>query len=212
MKRHPNFTNVEIIRTNPIASRWLNLFKASYETINNKSGVWEFVSRNQNPQLTPHIAAVVIVAFVKNGDQYKLLLSSEFRIPIGCREFGFCAGLIDHDETPEFTAQRELREESGLLVTRYVKTSPAIVSSAGLSDESVHMVFVEAKGELDHKEQEKMEDIETYLIGNDEIKELVNGKFRGNKVTIAAKAWPVLHMISVLLECNLTFEEIIEKI
>lgn len=185
------------------SGRWLNLFNIHYRRPKKEGGftggIWSFVSRNKNPELGKLVTnAVVIVATVNRPEGKRLLISKEYRFPIGGYEWGFSAGLMDKNETPEAAAKRELFEETGLTVTKVVSVSPPIVSSAGLSDETVQMVFVEAEGELTTKNQEENEDIESWLFDYDAIVRLCDrtGEFEG--VIIAAKAWPILYMFKQL--------------
>lgn len=206
---HKNFKAVRVQRVNADKQRWMNLFRVDYRTNNNKDGTWLFVSREEDPQLEPAVNAVIIVALVKTKDGPRLLCASEFRIPVGCREYGFHAGLIDKGEQPEEAACRELREESGLNVTKIVYTSPPIVSSAGLSDECVRLVFVEAEGIISKDKQEKNEDINSFLADKECIARLVEHReeFVG---VIAAKAWPILFMFKLLGEKGLSLTEAFE--
>lgn len=184
-------------RVNATLTKWLNLYSLKYDH-NGKVGYWYFAARKDPPVLAPSVDAVVVVCTVNTPEGKRLLVTSEFRPVIGTREFGFVAGLIDGDEKPEDAAKREVHEEAGLTVTKVVKVSPPIVSSAGLSNEAVIMVFVEAEGDVSNLHNEPGEDIHPFLLDFEGVCDLTNrrGKFEG--VSIAAKAWPVLYMIEQL--------------
>lgn len=174
--------------------RFLNLWEIDYETSTGFKGVWAFCTRKKEPTLSsPTSDAVVIVATVREPDGVKLVLTAEYRLPVGGLEYGFPAGLIDKGESPADTAKRELKEETGLDVVRITQVSPPIVSSAGMSDEAVTLVFVEATGTISTDGQEGTECIQPYLADMKEVADLCyrRGKYEG--VTIAAKAWPVLY-------------------
>lgn len=174
--------------------KWLNLFDLNY-IHNGKQGSWQFVSRKSNPKFSQvESDAVVIVPILDN----LLVVTKEFRFPIGDYELGFPAGLIDSGETVEEAACRELFEETGLKVTRFVKSSCPIISSAGLSDESVNMVFVECEGTPTNAGCENTEDIEIQLLDYDEVTNLVNTKDK----KIGAKAWIVFLMFHWLGEIS----------
>ena len=207
--KHKNFAEACVLRVNEKSQRFLNLFVAKYKTHAGKQGEWTFASRSPDPQLAPSINAVIVVAMVRTDAGPRLLCTSEFRIPIGCREYGFCAGLIDKGETPEEAAARELKEETGLTVTKVVLVSPPIVSSAGLSDESVQLVFVEAEGEISTAGQESHEDIKPFFADAETIARMVQmtEEFDG---AIAAKAWPVLWMIDFVLNMGVHLDQIFD--
>lgn len=175
--------------------RFLNLWEAEFEH-NGKPGKWTFASRNNlpDPSKPPVVNAVIVFAIVKKPEGNFLLVTSEYRVPIGGREYGVVAGLKELNESAYTAAVREVHEETGLKVTKHIRTSPPIISSAGLSDECTVLVFVEAEGELSSEHLEENEDIEPMLLDYAGVCDLCNqrGKFEG--VMIAAKAWPVLYM------------------
>jgi ADP-ribose pyrophosphatase len=132
--------------------------------------------------------AVVIIATVEIGGEKKLVVTKEFRVPIWDYEYGFPAGLIDDGEDVEETVRRELKEETGLELVKVKHISKPVFSSAGLTDESCHMVLVEAKGEISNEWLDHTEDIETLLLDVEGIRDLLDSDKK-----IAAKAWGLLY-------------------
>lgn len=175
--------------------KWLNLFDVDYTTENGNKGSWTFASRKQQPTLGgPLVAdAVVIIPLLKVGRQRKLVTIKEFRIPLGDFEHGFPAGLYDHNETAEKVAKRELKEETGLKMTKVLYVGPACVSSAGLSDESVVYVVCECTGEVSVDGNEATEDITVNILDIDGLRELRNSQDK-----ISAKALPFLLMFDAM--------------
>lgn len=176
-------------------NRWLNLFQVSYETPNG-NGEWQFASRKKNPEPSTDplkADAVVIVPLWKQGRQRKLVVLKEFRIPLGDYEYSFPAGLPGDGEDLKAAAARELLEESGLKLTKVLAVSPPVVSSAGLSDESVVMMVVECVGEPNSRSAEHTEDIEVKLLDYEAVCRL-----RRSNEKISAKTWPVLLMFEAL--------------
>jgi len=163
--------------------KWLNLFATP-----KKDGEdYLFASRKKNPDIEKNEDAVVIVAYKRTDDGIKLIVTKEFRLPLDGYEWGFPAGLIDGDEGLYGAAKRELKEETGLDTLKLLYVSPQLYSSAGLTDESVAMVFVEATGELSTEGNEADEDIIVYEMTPDEVSHLVcSGK------RIGAKAWAIM--------------------
>lgn len=175
-------------------TRWLQLFNIQYSQPNG-TGFWSFVSRKKNPSPgdgKPLVAdAVVIIPLLKDGRNRKVVTIKEFRIPLGAYEYGFPAGLYDHNETAEVVAKRELKEETGLKLTKVLYVSPPVVSSAGLSDESVVYVVCECTGEPNTDGNEGTEDIEVNILDSDGIVNLINSNHN-----ISAKALPFLLMFA----------------
>jgi ADP-ribose pyrophosphatase len=171
-------------------SRWLKMFNVYYGLENGKSGVWTFASRKASPKPgQPLVAdAVVIIPLYKDGPVTKLVTIREYRIPLGFYEHGFPAGLYDHNESAEDVARRELKEETGLDLTKILHISPPVVSSAGLSDESVVYIVCECTGNISTAGNEGTEDITVNILDKDQTIQLLDGN-----EPISAKAYPFLY-------------------
>jgi len=169
------------------AEKWLNLFEVRYigRTGNEKS--WQIASRQNEPKcLTGSYRqpdAVVIVPF--HTARNKMVIIREYRVPLDGYEYGFPAGLVDNGESAEQAARRELMEETGLKVSRFIKVSPPIYSSAGMTDESVAMVYVECEGEPSNSANTDSELIEILFISPDEALDLLSD----TTLKFDAKAW-----------------------
>jgi len=145
----------------------LNLFRTRYEDRRGEPKGWIFASRQDPPRLVSGKwdlpDAVVIVPY--HLTQRKLVIIEEFRVALGGYQYGFPAGLVDAGETIEATCRRELLEETGLTLRRILRQSPPVLSSSGITDESVSMVFVECEGTPSNKANEGSEDIQTLFVG-----------------------------------------------
>ena len=170
--------------------KWLNLYDIEYQRDNMKTPHhWLMCSRKQNPVTDAAEAdAAVIVPILKTPDGPRLVVTKEFRAPLNDYEIGFPAGLIDEGESIEATVIRELKEETGLDAEKIHHISMPVYSSAGLTDESVCMVLVEASGTPSTDMNEEHEDIEVILMDANDIRSLL----KSNK-KIAAKAWGLLY-------------------
>jgi ADP-ribose pyrophosphatase len=100
-----------------------------------------------------HPGAVVIMAFLDNGD---LLFEKQFRYPLRQVFWELPAGKIDAGEDILFTAQRELREETGYSARewRYLGVMHPCI---GYSDERIEIfeargLQFEGEQQLDHNE------------------------------------------------------------
>jgi len=169
--------------------KWVNLFEVDYARKKQPKRRWIMCSRNDDPIAGASRAdAVVIVATIDADGEKKLVVTKEFRVPIWDFEYGFPAGLIDDGEDVETTVARELKEETGLELVRIRHISTPVFSSAGLTDESCHMVLVEAKGQVSDKWLDDSEDIEVLLMDVEEIRDLL-----ASDKKITAKAWGLLY-------------------
>ncbi len=170
-------TNIKTIKATP----FLEFNEIHFNDKNGKPAKWYSVSRVGGTN------AVVIVAYVDTDEGRKIVVTKEFRVPIGDYEWGFPAGLIDEGESVEQTVARELKEETGLDVVEVLEVSPFVYNSAGLTDEAVSMAYVKADGVLSTDFLESSEDIETFLMGKDEVEDLL-----GSESKLGAKSWIVL--------------------
>ena len=170
--------------------KWLNLFNVSYVDRNGDHKIWQIASRAKEPKcVTKDFAqpdAVVMVPFHKS--KKKMVITKEYRVPLADYEYGFPAGLIDEGETVQQAACRELKEETGLELTRFIKIGPSIYSSAGMTDESVSMVYIECDGDPSNERNEGSEDIEVIFVSREEASQLWND----SSLKFDAKAWIVL--------------------
>jgi ADP-ribose diphosphatase len=74
-------------------------------------------------------------------------------------------------------------------VTRVLKTSPCLYSSAGITDESMTLVYVECDGEPSAGGNEASEIIEVLFVSPQEAGRLC----RNSSLKFDAKAWLVLN-------------------
>lgn len=168
---------------------WVNLFDVRFRRKAQTEKSWVMCSRKERPiEDAPKADAVVIVPTIETDEGIRLVVTKEFRVPIWDYEYGFPAGLIDDGENMEQTVARELKEETGLEVVKIKHVSAPVFSSAGLTDESCHIVLVEAKGEVSDKWLDHTEDIEVLLLDVEGIRDLL-----ASDKKIAAKAWGLLY-------------------
>jgi len=172
------------------AEKWLNLFDVRYVARSGDEKSWKIATRQREPKCIndsfDQLDAVVIVPFHKVKD--KMVITREYRVALNDFEYGFPAGLVDDGETVEQATRRELREETGLTVRRIIKNSPPIYSSAGMTDESVTMVYVECEGQPSTSANTESEIIETLFISPDEALRLLSDP----ALKFDAKAWLVI--------------------
>jgi len=146
--------------------KYLNLFSINYTDRHNQDKSCQIASRKDIPKCVSGEFdlpdAVVIVPY--HQKKQKLVLISEFRVALGGFQYGFPAGLLDRNESVEDAGARELKEETGLRVTRVLNVGPPVYSSSGMTDESVAMLYVECDGEASKAGNESSEEINTLFV------------------------------------------------
>ena len=170
--------------------RWLNMFDVNYVAKSGEIRAWQLVTRQKQPKCVSgnyqQPDAVVIVPF--HIVEKKMVILREYRVPLNDYEYGFPAGLVDRGESVEQATRRELMEETGLTVSRFIKASPPIYSSAGMTDESVAMVYVECEGAPSTTANTASELIEILLVSPNEALALL----KDTTLKWDAKAWLVI--------------------
>lgn len=163
-------------------TKFLSLYNAEY--LNKKGNVkhWMIASRKDintlNAQLfegkKENIDAVAIVAI--HSDFKKLVLVKQYRVPVNDYLYELPAGLIDDAEDVFTTAKRELFEETGLNLLKIDKTKKAIplYASAGMTDESISLVYCICDGDASTKNLEDDEDLEVVLVSKEEASDLLS--------------------------------------
>lgn len=170
--------------------KWINMFEVSYQDKSGRNKSWQVATRASQPKCVSHQFrepdAVVIVAL--HTTKKKLVITREFRITLADYEYGFPAGLVDDGEGVEQAVRRELKEETGLDLSRVIRHSPPIYSSAGMTDESVAMVYVECSGRPSTAGNTSSELIEVDLVSPSQATRLC----KNSMLKFDAKAWLVL--------------------
>jgi ADP-ribose pyrophosphatase len=170
--------------------KWLNLFDVDYKDKNGLNKSWQVATRASQPKcLSRRFAepdAVVIVPF--HTMENKLVITREYRVALADYEYGFPAGLLDEGESVDQTVRRELMEETGLTLTRVIRTSPPVYSSAGMTDESVAMVYIECSGRPSTAGNTASESIEIDFVSPSQAARLCDN----TTLKFDVKAWLVL--------------------
>lgn len=120
--------------------------------------------------INPDGVIIGIYRFVDG--KLEILMTKQFREPIGNYVFSIPAGLIDKGENAKQAAIREAKEEAGLLSLKNIEIlTPLSPSSSGLSDESNAFVMAEA-GPQSSSALEEFEDICTKFVSIDKCLEM----------------------------------------
>ncbi|MGJ8638004.1 MAG: NUDIX domain-containing protein [Opitutaceae bacterium] len=167
---------------------WLKMVVAEVE-IRGVIKKWTYCTRRENLDTEPSVPdAVVIVPFVREAGETRVLLINEYRTSINRTMYGFPAGLVDAGEAVGASAGRELLEETGYRVVDTLDQSPpTLYPSAGVTDETFQYVFVEATyhGE---PQLEGTEEIELELFTLDQLRALLE-----TQPAMCGRTWPLCY-------------------
>lgn len=162
-------------------TKFLNLYKAKFRSKSGKIGYWTIASRKNYKKLHEFLFnnnnqgpdAVVIVAL--HEPTGKLVIIKQFRIPLNDYVYELPAGLVDDNEDIVDTMKRELKEETGLEVTKIIENmgSKNAYGSTGMTEESIALMYCKCTGEVSSDYMEDDEEIETLLISKEEAYELL---------------------------------------
>ena len=170
-----------------VSDGWIKKYVLTYDMPDGSVHPYEVASRKSledyralleanDAGLAPRSSDAVCI--VARTPRDTLVMIREFRYPLNSWCTAFPAGLVDEGEDLAECACRELEEETGYAVVEGTAVRPlpqAGYSSTGMSDETVHVVFVEAEKTRDaHTEPNEfievfelpIADVRTFLDGN----------------------------------------------
>ncbi|MCH5264482.1 MAG: NUDIX hydrolase [Lachnospiraceae bacterium] len=153
---------------------YIHRYDITYETEEGSDKIYEMISRNPSVQGMEDLQrkkadAVVMILHDESGE--RLLLNREFRMALGDFVYNFPAGLMEPGETPEETARRELKEETGLTLTAITDYMPISYSAVGFSNETNICIVGTAEGAIGRSDS-AVEEIEAGWFTRKEIREL----------------------------------------
>ena len=155
--------------------KFITRYDITYTTVDHKKKVYEMISRNKDlttrEELSGHPAdSVVLIMHDESGE--KLLLNREFRMACGDFVYNFPAGLIDPGEEFMESAERELREETGLTLVRVEDVLGESFSAIGFSNEKNVCVVGVADGKFTPSTS-TVEEIEARWYTKAEVRQLL---------------------------------------
>lgn len=160
--------------------RFISRYDVTYTTEDNKTKVYEMISRNKNITTREELQnqspdGVVIVVTDVAGE--KILINKEYRMAVGDYVYNFPAGLIDEGETAKIAAARELKEETGLELVSIEDTLYDSYSAIGFSNETNQVVIGKAEGTF-AESTSSVEEIKAAWYTKEEVRGLLkNNRF-----------------------------------
>lgn len=173
-----NFTKVK-------DGKYLKNYELEYKNKSGKSKKYEIVSRSEITsveELGQKVSGVSIVVFYED----KMLLLKEFRMAVNKHIYNLCAGMIEKGETLMETIERELHEETGLLVDEVIDILPPSYAAVGFSDILTHIAIIKAKGTLSDEFLSDNEDIEAKFYNKEEVLNLLETEKFSSRAQVMA--------------------------
>ncbi|MBQ6960226.1 MAG: NUDIX hydrolase [Clostridia bacterium] len=171
--------------------KFITRYDVDYVTAEGNPKTYEIISRNRNIQTLDDLQnrkpnAVVMVLTDESGEL--ILVNREYRMAMAQWIYNFPAGLIDPGESPEESARRELREETGLRIVRIDDVLDNSYSAVGFSNERNICVFGIAEGEF-RKSTSDVEEITPGWYTKEEIKQLLRTEPFAARTQAYCYAW-----------------------
>lgn len=141
----------------------------------------ESVNGESKREIVEHSGGAVVLPLLPNEN---VIMIRQFRKPLERDVLEIPAGKIEHGESPEKTAFRELREETGY-VAKDITLLTKMYPSVGYSEELLYIYLATdlEPGETDFDENE---DIDSYSYHIDDLYEMVmEGKIQDAKTQVA---------------------------
>lgn len=190
--------NIQVVQVHQ--GKYVNLYHLTTEINGEKFGPYEMASRRNNQPDNLLVVkgnelsdAVVVIATTKEG---KLVVTKEYRYPIGKWIYGFPAGCREKNQTVFQCAQNELQQECGLIVMPddVIRMRHKTLPSAGLTDETITLVWCQASGIPNNHGLEHGEHIETFLMGVEDLRKLLDSdEWVANHLAVTAHLYIMMH-------------------
>ena len=170
---------------------FVHRYDISYETKDGRKKIYEMISRNPRIKTLEDLQkkeanSVVLILNDESGE--KLLLNREFRLSMGDWIYSFPAGLIEPGETPEETARRELKEETGLDLVNIKEILPLCYSAVGFSNETNLCAVGTAAGTF-QESSSAVEEIEAGWYTKEDVRRLLQSSLFTARTQIYSYLW-----------------------
>ena len=174
-----------------LEGKFITRYNVDYVTAEGHEKTYEMISRNPNIQTLEDLQnrkpdSVILILTDESGQ--RILVSREYRMATARWVYNFPAGLIDPGETPEESAKRELREETGLTLVRIDDTLDNSYGAVGFSNERNVCVFGAAAGEF-RKSDSDVEEIVPGWYTKEEMRALLRTEPFAARTQAYCYAW-----------------------
>jgi len=163
----------EISRRKVSSLKFVELEEITWQGTDGKTRIWDTAER------VGRLEAVMLIA--KLVPSNRLILINQYRPPVNNYVLEFPAGIIDKNETPETTALRELKEETGH-IGGIVNRTPLTYNTPGLTSEAVYQFCIEIDENMEENKNPQPtpddgEHIEVVLVEFSKLNHFMNNEF-----------------------------------
>ncbi|NPC93165.1 NUDIX hydrolase [Bacillus sp. WMMC1349] len=138
-------------------------------------------------EIVKHPGAVAVLALT---DENNIILVKQYRKPLERTIVEIPAGKLEKGEKPEYTALRELEEETGY-TAQNLKKITAFYTSPGFADELIHLYLAEGLTPLEEKRDlDEDEFVEVMEVPLQEAQKLVESQ----EIYDAKTAYAILYL------------------
>ena len=158
-----------------LRGKFLTAYDAVYETATGRRKTYDMTSRHPDLEQGADLhlrPAEAVILILRDESGERLLLEREFRMTANQKVFNFPAGLMEPGEEAEQAARRELREETGLELTRVEAILPAGYNGLGVSNEKNIFLLGRAAGEIKPSDCDE-EEIEAAWYDREQVRSLL---------------------------------------
>lgn len=178
--------------------QYLNFYSLDIIHPDGSSGTYQVASRAKTEKDLKLVTGEnnpdgVIIYSLYGEKQEQVVLIRQYRSTLDNYIYEFPAGLVEKNESFEEAAIREMKEETGLLLTPIPVDacfSKPYFTTIGMTDESCATVYGFAAGTPSREFQEKSEDIDIILADKKEVKRIL----KEEKVSIMC-AYMLMHFL-----------------
>lgn len=166
-------------------NRFVNLYNVKGENIKGHHSSYYVASRAKTVdelKITTRVnhADGVGIFSLYGEKKDRVVLIRQYRYPIDDYIYEFPAGLVEKGESFREAAIREMREETGLILTP-IDVDPMYeaprFTTIGMTDEAVATVYGYASGEVSDKYNESSEEIEVIIADRDEVRRILREEY-----------------------------------
>lgn len=165
---------------------YLKGYELDYQNKAGNDKVYEMVSLHHIENASDIGSMLNGVAILAFNDKGEMLLLREFRMAVNRYVYNLCAGMAEKGETVEEAVERELFEETGLKVTKFIDILNPCFEAVALADVRSSLAVVRVDGKITQRGEEENESIEAGFYTKQQVADLLKNETFSARSQIAA--------------------------